>query len=124
MSIPAIVSGVVVAIPAFTFADAGMGEMEKRAIVLCRSCAALINKMCQAGYSGLHEGCYYKPCCIAGMLYCRAGYIIYELNKTRKAGSACSRLQVGLQTIQEVFPITACLFIWLINLSESIMSEK
>src|SRR5258708_6405605 len=46
-----------------------------------------------------------------------------KLNKLRKAGSAFPRLQVGLQAVQEVFPIPARLFICLINLDEPIMRE-
>ncbi len=45
------------------------------------------------------------------------------LNKHRKAGSAFSRLQVGLQAVQEVLPIPSCLFKDLINLGEPIMRE-
>src|SRR5258706_1306914 len=47
----------------------------------------------------------------------------FSLNKHRKAGSAFARLQVGLQAVQEVFPIPAGLFIDLINLGEPFMSE-
>lgn len=45
------------------------------------------------------------------------------LNKHRKAGSTLSCLQVGLQAVQEVFPIPLYLFIGLINLGKPIMSE-
>src|SRR5581483_6943249 len=46
------------------------------------------------------------------------------LHKSRKARSALARLQVGLQAVQEVVPILACLLIDLIFLYEPIMSEE
>src|SRR5437660_10733382 len=45
------------------------------------------------------------------------------LNKHRKAGSAFSRLPVGLQAVQEVLPTPACLFNDTIFLSATLMPE-
>ena len=60
----------------------------------------------------------------AGISGSRKGeYRQYSLHKHRYTRRPFPRLQVGLQAVQEVFPVPARLFIGRINLSEPIMCE-